>query len=72
MTWLDQSIAEKWRNEGKRYAKAVNEFVRRGMAGGWAETDDNQEPRADRRSQLAAKVLRMIQDYRGHSIWRGA
>lgn len=62
MTWLDQSISEKWRNEGKRYAKEVNEFVRRGMAGGWAETDDNQEPRADRRSQLAAKVLRMIQE----------
>lgn len=61
MTWLDQTIAEQWRNEGKRYATEVNEFVRRGMAGGWAETDANKEPRADKRSQLAAKVLRMIQ-----------
>lgn len=34
MTWLDQTIAEQWRHEGKRYATEVNEFVRRGMAGG--------------------------------------
>lgn len=32
------------------------------MTDGWDEMDANEEPRVDTRSQLAAKVLRMIQE----------
>lgn len=31
MSWLKEDIAEQWRNEGKRYARDVNAFVRRSM-----------------------------------------
>ncbi|SLJ90516.1 MULTISPECIES: hypothetical protein [unclassified Paenibacillus] len=48
MNWLKENIAETWRIEGKRYAKDVNAFVRRGMAG---EQLDESELAEDARAQ---------------------
>lgn len=44
MSWLKEDIAEQWRNEGKRYARDVNAFVRRSMQG---EQPDESELEVD-------------------------
>lgn len=57
MRWLKENIAETWRNEGKRYAKDVNAFVRRGMAG---EQVDESELEADGRTSISTEVWNMV------------
>lgn len=51
-------IAETWRQEGAKYAAAVNEFVRIGMESNWEQKQ--KEPEDDSRYQIAGKVLEMI------------
>ncbi|MFK0523058.1 hypothetical protein ACINKY_12700 [Paenibacillus illinoisensis] len=57
MDWLNEHIAEKWRNEGKRYAQSVNDFVRRSMAG---EDLDETELTDDGRAEFSAEVWDMV------------
>ncbi|MDK8194144.1 hypothetical protein QP794_29125 [Paenibacillus sp. UMB7766-LJ446] len=57
MSWLKEDIAETWRSEGKRYAKDVNAFVRRGMAG---EQVDESELEADARVLISTEVWNMV------------
>ncbi|WP_315792984.1 hypothetical protein [Paenibacillus sp. BIC5C1] len=58
MNWLKENIAETWRSEGKRYAKDVNAFVRRGMAG---EQQDESELAEDARTQISTEVWEMVE-----------
>lgn len=60
MSWLDHEMAAKWRQEGKRYAADVNEFVRIGMESQWQQ--EQPEPKQDERSKLTEDIFRMIQD----------
>ncbi|QOS79775.1 hypothetical protein JNUCC31_02145 [Paenibacillus sp. JNUCC31] len=57
MSWINEEIAESWRNEGKRYARDVNAFVRRGMAG---EQLDEMELAEDARAQISTEVWEMV------------
>lgn len=57
MDWLNEHIAEKWRNEGKRYAQSVNDFVRKSMAG---EDLDETELTDDGRAEFSAEVWDMV------------
>ncbi|WP_028596632.1 hypothetical protein [Paenibacillus assamensis] len=58
MDWLHREIAENWRREGKRYAAAVNEFVRIGMESEWKQ--EQEEPEQDKRYSLAQSIIEMI------------
>ncbi|MEH6944541.1 hypothetical protein [Bacillus sp. JJ722] len=58
MSWLNEEIAASWRREGKRYATAINEYVRIGMESDWQQ--DQKEPDEDERSRLAADIVEMI------------
>ncbi len=53
-------LAKLWRQEGKKYAADVNEFVRIGMESNWQE--NQQEPEEDKRHRLAGKVLKEIKE----------
>ncbi|WP_440109603.1 hypothetical protein [Paenibacillus sp. QZ-Y1] len=57
MSWINEEIAESWRNEGKRYARDVNTFVRRGMAG---EQLDESELAEDARVRISTEVWSMV------------
>ncbi|MFC9709811.1 hypothetical protein ACFTRD_16865 [Paenibacillus sp. NPDC056933] len=57
MSWINEDIAKSWRNEGKRYARDVNAFVRRGMAG---EQLDETELAEDARAQISTEVWEMV------------
>ncbi|MEY8746276.1 hypothetical protein AB9M62_44510 [Bacillales bacterium AN1005] len=57
MSWLDEKIAQQWRQEGRRYAQLVNEFVRKSMAG---ENPDESELENDDRASLSAEVWEMV------------
>ncbi|MGG4499541.1 PQQ-binding-like beta-propeller repeat protein [Paenibacillus polymyxa] len=59
MNWLNHELAAQWRQEGKRYAADVNEFVRIGMESQWQQ--EQPEPKQDERSKLAKDIFRMIQ-----------
>ncbi|WP_028545512.1 hypothetical protein [Paenibacillus taiwanensis] len=58
MSWLNKEIAERWRNEGKRYASEINEYVRNGMEHGWSENLES--PEEDQRSSFAFEIVEMI------------
>ena len=58
MDWLHPEVASQWRQEGKKYAHAINEFVRIGIASDWQEPQD--EPEEDKRPVLASDVMEMI------------
>ncbi|NMP09792.1 PQQ-binding-like beta-propeller repeat protein [Paenibacillus polymyxa] len=60
MNWLNHELAAQWRQEGKRYAADVNEFVRIGMESQWQQ--EQPEPMQDERSKLAKDIFRMIQE----------
>ncbi|WP_420540035.1 PQQ-binding-like beta-propeller repeat protein [Paenibacillus polymyxa] len=60
MSWLNHELAAQWRQEGKRYAADVNEFVRIGMESQWQQ--EQPEPKQDERSKLAKDIFRMIQE----------
>ncbi|KJD41093.1 hypothetical protein QD46_03515 [Paenibacillus polymyxa] len=60
MSWLNHELAAQWRQEGKRYAADVNEFVRIGMESQWQQ--EQPEPMQDERSKLAKDIFRMIQE----------
>ncbi|MCY9516319.1 WD40 repeat domain-containing protein [Paenibacillus apiarius] len=59
MTWLNELVAMRWRQEGARYAKDVNEFVGKGLTEGWDAVDEV-ELQGDGRSELAEQVLEMV------------
>lgn len=58
MDWLNQEIASKWRQEGKKYTQAINEFVRIGMESDWQQPQE--EPEEDQRPVLAPDIMDMI------------
>ena len=58
MDWLHPEVASEWRQEGKIYAHAINEFVRIGMASDWQEPQD--EPEEDKRPVFAPDIMQMI------------
>ncbi len=60
MSWLNHEMAAKWRQEGKRYAADVNEFVRVGMESEWQQ--EQSEPNQDERPKMAKDIFRMIQE----------
>lgn len=60
MNWLKEEVAAKWREEGKRYVNDINHFVHKGLSEGWDQAGD--EPAGDSRSDLAAKVYKMIRE----------
>ncbi|WP_145408927.1 hypothetical protein [Paenibacillus xylanexedens] len=57
MSWLNEKIAQQWRQEGRRYALHVNEFVRKSIAG---ETPDESELENDGRASFSAEVWEMV------------
>ncbi|WP_020619304.1 hypothetical protein [Paenibacillus daejeonensis] len=57
MNWLQEETAQTWREEGKRYAGDVNEYVRIGMETDW-ELEEQIED--DARPPLAHKAVKMI------------
>ncbi|WP_458464471.1 hypothetical protein [Paenibacillus sp.] len=63
MSWLKEDIAKQWRNEGKRYARDVNAFVRRSMQG---EQPDESELEGDLRSGLSTEVFQMVRQANLH------
>jgi hypothetical protein len=60
MSWLNHEMAAKWRQEGKRYAADVNEFIRVGMESEWQQ--EQSEPKQDERPKMAKDIFRMIQE----------
>ncbi|MGG4220468.1 hypothetical protein ABEW32_19880 [Paenibacillus jamilae] len=60
MNWLNHELAAQWRQEGKRYAADVNEFVRISMESQWQQ--EQSEPKQDERPKLAEDIFRMIQE----------
>lgn len=58
MNWLQDEQAAKWREEGQRYARDVNQFVHKGLTEGWDKAGN--EPAEDTRGALAAKIYKMI------------
>ena len=59
MTWLNELVAMRWRQEGERYAKDVNEFVRKGLTEGWDAVDEA-ALQEDGRRELAEQVFGMV------------
>ncbi len=55
----EDELSRRWREEGKRYASATNEFVRRGLRDGWENVDANEEPE-DARQPMAKAVLDVV------------
>ncbi|AZS14595.1 PQQ-binding-like beta-propeller repeat protein [Paenibacillus lutimineralis] len=58
MTQQREELAMEWRQEGKRYAVDVNEFVRIGMESNWQQKQA--DPEEDKRHRLVGKVLKEI------------
>ncbi|MFD0712091.1 WD40 repeat domain-containing protein [Paenibacillus sp. GCM10027626] len=53
-----EELSALWRQEGRKYAADINEFVRIGMASNWQQKQ--QEPEEDKRHRLAGQVLKQI------------
>lgn len=58
MNWLNKEIAERWREEGRRYASEINKYVRIGTETGWPE--GLEPPAEDERRSIAGEIMKMV------------